>query len=147
MQRARRPAPASRPLGFATAVMVDHARALATFHIDSLARSGTRSARIEHDGGEQLAMRTFRKHASWYLTGYPVGGEVRRRFSNVSTLAELDDLIAALDPTLAVVPGGERIRRGHTNGPIRVALPAGYLDDPDDATPPDDADVMALSGG
>jgi nifR3 family TIM-barrel protein len=97
--------------------------------------------------GENLAMRDFRKHTSWYLTGYPVGGEVRRRFSNVSTLAELDDLIAALDPTLAVVPGGERIRRGHTNGPIRVALPAGYLDDPDDATPPDDADVMALSGG
>ena len=97
--------------------------------------------------GENLAMRDFRKHTSWYLTGYPVGGEVRRRFSNVSTLAELDDLIAALDLTLAVVPGGERIRRGHTNGPIRVALPAGYLDDPDDATPPDDADVMALSGG
>ena len=71
----------------------------------------------------------------------------RRRFSNVSTLAELDDLLAALDPSLALVPGGERIRRGHTNGPIRVALPAGYLDDLDDATPPDDAHVMALSGG
>lgn len=97
--------------------------------------------------GENLAMRDFRKHTAWYFTGYPVGGETRRSFSNVSTLAELDDLIAALDPTLAVVPGGERIRRGHTNGPIRVALPAGYLDDPEDMTPPDDADVMALSGG
>jgi nifR3 family TIM-barrel protein len=97
--------------------------------------------------GEPLAMRDFRKHTSWYLTGYPVGGETRRQFSNVSTLMELDDLLAALDPSLALVPGGERIRRGHTNGPIRVALPAGYLDDPDDATPPDDADVMALSGG
>ena len=42
---------------------------------------------------------------------------------------------------------GERIRRGHTNGPIRVALPAGYLDHLDDLTVPDDADVMALSGG
>ncbi|MFT3851471.1 MAG: tRNA dihydrouridine synthase DusB [Ilumatobacteraceae bacterium] len=97
--------------------------------------------------GENLAMRDFRKHTSWYLTGYPVGGGTRRRFSNISTLMELDDLLAALDPALALVPGGERIRRGHTNGPIRVALPAGYLDDPDDATPPDDADVMALSGG
>jgi nifR3 family TIM-barrel protein len=97
--------------------------------------------------GENLAMRDFRKHTSWYLTGYPVGGEVRRQFSNVSTLAELDDLLGALEPALALVPGGERIRRGHTNGPIRVALPAGYLDDPDDVTPPDDADVMALSGG
>jgi len=123
-------APAPTPLlGQVVETMARHARLLAG-HL-----------------GENLAMRDFRKHTSWYLTGYPVGGEVRRRFSNVSTLAELDDLIAALDPTLTVVRGGERIRRGHTNGPIRVALPAGYLDDPDDATPPDDADVMALSGG
>ena len=76
-------------------------------------------------------MRDFRKHASWYLTGYPVGGESRRRFAQVSTLAELDDLVAALDPALTVVEGGERIRRGHTNGPIKVALPDGFLDDPD----------------
>ena len=97
--------------------------------------------------GENLAMRDFRKHTSWYFTGYPVGGEVRRRFSNVSTFTELEDLIAALDPTLRIVEGGERIRRGHTNGPIKVALPDGYLDHLDDLTVPDDADVMALSGG
>ncbi|MDO9176281.1 MAG: tRNA-dihydrouridine synthase, partial [Actinomycetota bacterium] len=96
---------------------------------------------------EPIALRDFRKHTSWYFTGYPVGGETRRRFSGVSTLAELDDLIAELDPTLTLVEGGERIRRGHTNGPIRVALPAGYLDHLDDLTVPDDADVMALSGG
>ena len=52
-----------------------------------------------------------------------------------------------LDPAVELVPGGERIRRGHTNGPIRVALPAGFLDDLDSVTPPDDAEVMALSGG
>jgi hypothetical protein len=46
-----------------------------------------------------------------------------------------------------IVPGGERLTRGHTNGPIRVVLPHGYLDDLDDLTPPDDADVAALSGG
>jgi hypothetical protein len=96
-------------------------------------------------------MRAFRKHASWYLTGYPVGGEVRRRFAQVSTLAELDDLLAGLDPAMTVVEGGERIRRGHTNGPIRVALPDGFLDDRDalehDLTVPADDDVMALSGG
>ena len=133
------PAPASRPLGVALAVMADHASSLVAHH----APDGPRA--------EQLAMRTFRKHASWYLTGYPVGSEARRRFAQVSTLAELDDLAAALDPTLTVVPGGERIRRGHTNGPIKVALPDGFLDDPDalehDVAVPDDDDVMALSGG
>jgi hypothetical protein len=97
--------------------------------------------------GESLAMRDFRKHASWYLTGYPVGGELRRRFAMVSTLAELDDLIGVCDPATRLVEGGERIRRGHTNGPIRVALPDGYLDHLDDLTVPDDGEVMALSGG
>jgi hypothetical protein len=116
-------------LGEAAAVMVDHARLLAAH------------------AGEHQAMREFRKHTSWYLTGYPVGGETRRRFGQVRTLAELEDLVAGLDPTLGVVAGGERIRRGHTNGPIRVALPDGYLDDLDDDTPPPDADVSRLSGG
>ena len=64
----------------------------------------------------------------------------------VSTLAELEDLIALLDPTTALVPGGERIRRGHTNGPIRVALPEGYLDHLDDLTVPDDEAEMAVVG-
>jgi nifR3 family TIM-barrel protein len=134
---AGRPAPASRPLGVAAEVMVDHARALAEHHAD--------------DGGEHLAMRIFRKHASWYLTGYPVGSEARRRFSQVSSLMELEDLVAELDADATIVPGGERIRRGHTNGPIRVALPDGFLDDlaalEHDLTVPEDDDVMALSGG
>ncbi len=124
-----RPVAASPSLGEATAVMARHARLL----VDHL--------------GPNLALRDFRKHTSWYLTGYPVGGEMRGRFAMVSTLAELDDLIAALDPTMVLVEGGERIRRGHTNGPIRVALPAGYLDHLDDLEVPDDAQVMAISGG
>jgi nifR3 family TIM-barrel protein len=123
-----------RPLGFVTEIMAEHARAL-----------------VEHGGEESIALRSFRKHTAWYLTGYPVGGEARRRLSQMSSLVELDDLLAGLDPALTVVPGGERIRRGHTNGPIRVALPDGFLDDRTrleaDLTVPDDADVLALSGG
>ena len=124
-----RPVPQSPSLGEACEVMARHAHLLAG-HL-----------------GENLAMRDFRKHTSWYLTGYPVGGEARRRFANISTLAELEDLIAPLDPAVALVAGGERIRRGHTNGPIRVALPDGYLDHLDDVVVPDDSQVMALSGG
>jgi hypothetical protein len=52
---------------------------------------------------------------------------------------------------MMVVDGGETIRRGHTNGPIRVSLPDGFLDDVDalehDVRVPDDQHVMALSGG
>ena len=76
---------------------------------------------------------------------------MRRRFAQVSSLVELDTMLAGLDRTMNVVEGGERIRRGHTNGPIRVALPAGFLDDrarwSTTLTVPDDDAVMALSGG
>ena len=109
--------------------MIRHADALCAHH--------------GHDDG----IRSFRKHTGWYLTGYPVGPEVRRRMSMLSSLEELTALCATLDPSLRLVPGGERMPRGHTNGPIRVVLPEGYLNDLDDMTPPADSAVTALSGG
>jgi tRNA-dihydrouridine synthase len=124
----RAPAPPPR-LGAVMDVMREHAELL-----------------VDHFAGGRGVVE-FRKHASWYVTGYPVGHDARRRLGTVSSLGELDDVLATLDPAAEMVPGGPRIRRGHTNGPIAVSLPEGYLDDPDDLTPPDDADVMALSGG
>lgn len=124
----REPAPAPR-LGEVVTVMAEHARLLAEWL------------------GEGAGLRDFRKHTGWYLTGYPVGPQARRRLSCVSSLGELDDLLAVLDPRLEVVPGGLRAHRGHTNGPRPVHLPHGWLDDPDDLTPlPRDADAL-VSGG
>lgn len=94
--------------------------------------------------GEDKGVRELRKHAGWYLTGYPVGPEVRRRLANVSSRPELDALLGGLDPAASVRSDG--LPRGHTNGPRRVHLPQGWLDDPDDATPPDGADLL-VSGG
>jgi len=122
-----------RSLGFVVEAMAGHARLLAEHYADH--------------GGEGFAMRDFRKHTAWYMSGYPVGPEVRRRLSQISSLAELDGILGELDPALALVEGGERIKRGHTNGPIKVALPEHYLDDRDALIVPDDHDVMALSGG
>jgi nifR3 family TIM-barrel protein len=132
-----RPVPPSRTLGEVMEVMVDHARML-TDHM-----------------GESHAMRDFRKHTGWYISGYPVGPEARRRFSHVSSLAELDDVLGGLDPEAEIVEGGEHIKRGHTNGPIRVALPDGWLTDRQaarealatDTTVPEDGHVLVLSGG
>ena len=117
------------PLGEVLDVMLRHADALCA-HL-----------------GEDRGIRDFRKHTSWYLTGYPVGGEMRRRFAEVSSLEQLAQLAGMLDRSLVIVDGGERIARGHTNGPIKVVLPEGYLDHLDDMTVPDDAAVVALSGG
>ena len=126
-------APEPRALGVVVAAMRRHARLLA--------------AHYELHGGESFAMRDFRKHTNWYMSGYPVGPEVRRRLSQISTLAELDSIVDGLDPAMAMVADGERIKRGHTNGPIKVSLPEHFLDDRDELTIPDDNDVMALSGG
>ncbi|MFM8794027.1 MAG: tRNA dihydrouridine synthase DusB [Acidimicrobiales bacterium] len=97
--------------------------------------------------GADHGIRNLRKHAGWYLTGYPVGGDARRAFSSVSSHDELLALVARMDRDLPLVPGGERLARGHTNGPIKVVLPDGYLADRDDMKVPDDAAVAALSGG
>ena len=115
--------------------------------VDTMSEHARRLAAHFGEGQEQRAMRDFRKHTGWYLSGYPVGPAVRREMSMVSSLGELDDLLGPLDRTLPIVDGGERIKRGHTNGPRKVSLPDGYLDDLDDVSVPDDADVMALSGG
>jgi nifR3 family TIM-barrel protein len=102
------PVPSPPVLGDVAAVMRRHAAALCDWH------------------GEPAGIRDFRKHPGWYLTGYPVGGAIRRRLAAVSSLAELDDLLATLDPATTVPPTAADLARGHTNGPRRVALPDRY---------------------
>lgn len=96
--------------------------------------------------GEDKGVRELRKHTSWYLKGYPVGPEVRRRFAMVSSLVELDDLLAGLDRRQPPPADAGRLVRGHTSGPRRVVLPAGWRDSVDDPTPPSGA-AVAPSGG
>lgn len=119
----------SPDLGFVLDVMVEHAQGLMAIM------------------GPEFGIRNFRKHCGWYLTGFPVGSEVRRSFATVASLAELQAVAARLDRSTRLVPGGERLARGHTNGPIKVVLPEGYLENRDDMTLPDDAHETAVSGG
>src|SRR5688500_2555979 len=104
------------------ALLVEHYLESGTAAIDERRqRAGAKYARRSLAlTPEACALRDFRKHTAWYLSGYPVGGEARRRLGMVSSAAELDDLLAELDPALELVPGGGRIKRGHTNGPIKV---------------------------
>jgi nifR3 family TIM-barrel protein len=116
-------------LGWVIDVMRDHARRLVEW------------------SGEVGGMKSFRKHAAWYLTGYPVGGEARRRASLVSTLADLEAVLDELDPAAEIALNALRAARGHTNGPRPVHLPEGWLESADDPTPPDKEAEALVSGG
>jgi nifR3 family TIM-barrel protein len=107
----------ARSFGFVAATMLRHAELLTL------------------DEGEDGGARSFRRHAAWYLQGYPVGTEVRRRAAMVSSLAELSAIL-----------GNVRLPRGHTEGPRPVHLPDGWLDLIDDPTPPEGAELL-VSGG
>jgi nifR3 family TIM-barrel protein len=129
---------APRTLGFVVDVMKRHLRTL-----------------VEHFGddssGTSRGVRDFRKHVSWYLTGYPVGGEVRHRLATADSIAAfdaiLDEMIERNGADMTVVEGGESLRRGKTSGPIKVSLPEGFRGCLDDMTVPDDDSEMAISGG
>jgi nifR3 family TIM-barrel protein len=47
--------------------------------------------------GEDRGIRDLRKHMAWYLKGFVVGQQVRAALGLVSSLTELDDLLAALE--------------------------------------------------
>jgi nifR3 family TIM-barrel protein len=106
---------------------------------------------VERLGDEFLGVRDFRKHVSWYLAGYPVGGLTRRDLAQASSLAELDEMLDEMldrvGPDTPLPDGAERIARGHTHGPRKVTLPHGWREAALDPTPPPaDADAL-VSGG
>lgn len=101
---------------------------------------------VEEFGDENNAVRDFRKHVGWYLTGYAIGGESRRRMALTSTLDELDAMLDELDRCLALPDGARRAKRGHTNGPRPVALPHRWIETADELSVPDGGDVL-VSGG
>jgi nifR3 family TIM-barrel protein len=95
--------------------------------------------------GEDKGMRDIRKHIAWYLHGFPAGTDLRRALALVRTQSELHRLLGELDRDVVFPPAatGPRGRRG---SPAAVALPDGWLADPDDCTVPTGADVMHSGG-
>jgi nifR3 family TIM-barrel protein len=124
-------APADPPgFGGVVDVMLEHARLLA-----------------EWLGEEGSAMRSFRKHSSWYTKGFRGGAPLRQRLMQVTRLAELRDVLSGVDREQPFPPDAMRVPRGKTAGRQKVALPEGYLDDLEDDTPPGIEAEAADSGG
>ena len=98
--------------------------------------------------GEKHGLTDLRKHMAWYFKGFPVGGDVRRGLAMVSSLAELDDHLARLDPQVRFPEAEFATPRGRQGTPRdKVVLPYGWLD----STELGDADLSSAesdaSGG
>jgi len=115
--------------GGVTDVMLEHARLLSAWQ------------------GERDAMRAFRKHSAWYTKGFPGGGALRERLMRVETVEQLAAMLAAVDRAEPFPPDAMRVGRGKRGGRQKVALPEGFLDHLDDATPPGVEAETADSGG
>ena len=121
------PVPAEPPLGEVARIIMRHAELLA-----------------EHDG-EDRACRDLRKHMTWYMRGFPAGGELRRSLSKVSSLAELREVLDPIWDSEALANDADGAR-GRQGSPAKVQLPDGWLDDPEDETVPVGADIENSGG-
>ncbi|MYV53502.1 tRNA dihydrouridine synthase DusB [Streptomyces sp. SID3212] len=97
-------------------------------------------------GDEARGVIDFRKHVAWYLKGFAVGSEMRRRLAITSSLAELDALLSELDLDQPW-PDGADGPRGRTSGNNRVVLPDGWLKDPYDCSGVSADAELDTSGG
>ncbi|HTM85541.1 MAG TPA: tRNA dihydrouridine synthase DusB [Mycobacterium sp.] len=95
--------------------------------------------------GVDKGMRDIRKHIAWYLHGFPAGSDLRRALALVKTLDDLDMLLDQLDPEVPF-PAAATGPRGRQGSPAAVALPEGWLADPDDCAVPAGADIMHSGG-
>ncbi|GAA2801712.1 tRNA dihydrouridine synthase DusB [Streptomyces showdoensis] len=97
-------------------------------------------------GDESRGVVDFRKHVAWYLKGFSVGSEMRKKLAITSSLDELSAQLSELDleqpwPTGADGP------RGRTSGNGRVVLPDGWLKDPYDCAGVSEDAELDTSGG
>ncbi|MFV0426672.1 MAG: tRNA dihydrouridine synthase DusB [Beutenbergiaceae bacterium] len=82
---------------------------------------------VQHFGNHTRALRELRKHMSWYLKGYVVGGPARAALGLVSTLEELDERLAALDLDQPYPGLGAEGPRGRAGTPKQPSVPEGWL--------------------
>jgi nifR3 family TIM-barrel protein len=97
--------------------------------------------------GEPVAMRSFRRHVSWYTKGFRMTSAMRDGMMKIETLDDLNALFTSADRSQPFPPSAMRVVRGKATGVQKVSLPAGFLDNLDDDTPSPGADEDAGDGG
>jgi nifR3 family TIM-barrel protein len=103
---------------------------------------------VEMRGDEATGCRDIRKHMAWYLKGFRVAQPIRAALGTVRDLAELDALLADIDPAQPYPSDIAAGPRGRTSAQKRVALPEGWLDSCELASGVDlSAAEVGVSGG
>jgi nifR3 family TIM-barrel protein len=98
--------------------------------------------------GEERGCKEFRKHITWYLKGFPAGGELRHQLALVDSLTSLDELLAGLDDDAPFPERELGTPRGRQGAPRKkVVLPDGWLDDTDGRGAHLREDVDETTGG
>ncbi|MFJ4867365.1 tRNA dihydrouridine synthase DusB [Streptomyces sp. NPDC088757] len=97
-------------------------------------------------GDEARGVIDFRKHVAWYLKGFAVGSEMRKKLAITSSLDELRAQLSELDLDQPW-PVGADGPRGRTSGNNRVVLPDGWLKDPYDCSGVSEDAELDTSGG
>lgn len=86
--------------------------------------------------GEEIGVRMFRRLATWYTKGFAHSARLRDRLIRITTLAELDEILASVDRDDPFPLAALRVPRGKHGGTQKVALPEGWLDDRESEVPP-----------
>ena len=97
--------------------------------------------------GERMAMRSFRRHSTWYTKGFRGSAELRAKLMQIATLSDLQAALTNVDAEQPFPPSAMRVPRGKGSGTQAVSLPENYLLDRDDATPPGADAEDEFSGG
>ncbi len=108
-----------RPPSFAgvAEVMLEHARLLCEWH------------------DERYAMTSFRKHCTWYVKGFRSIKPYYTRLVMVEKLDDLREILSLANPDEPFPLHQLRSKRGKNRNKQKVALPTGFLDDLEEATP------------
>ncbi|MCZ6597877.1 MAG: tRNA dihydrouridine synthase DusB [Planctomycetota bacterium] len=124
-------------LGRVVEIMRDHAERLIAFF------------------GAEHGLRQMRKWCTWYTVGFRGSARIRAELVRLGSLDEMLLVLARLDPDEPFPASALRAHRSKGGRTQRVKLPAGYLEERDDDTPPRgphtpaeiEAWEKALSGG
>lgn len=96
--------------------------------------------------GEVRGIKMMRRFATWYTKSFVGSAALRAELTAMTSLREFEGILAGVERDTPFPASGLRVRRGKSSGRQQVTLPEGFLDDLQDATPPEEPTDMPSGG-